>query len=119
MAHFFAVATYGLQHPDSMNYTAQTLLGLYASVSDVLHRRATLDEIRARTRQAANGTTRVTRRAGDAAVPWRRGDWPVTVMDVLKVEAEQAAYAESVTSWACATVETLDGTPQLAAKSAG
>ena len=28
LAHFYAVACYGLQHPDSLNYTADTLAGL-------------------------------------------------------------------------------------------
>jgi hypothetical protein len=36
LAHFYAVASYGLQHPGSMNCTAETLAGLRAAVTDSL-----------------------------------------------------------------------------------
>src|SRR5207245_1224173 len=32
--HFYAVAAYGLQHPDGMNYTAEALAGLRAALAD-------------------------------------------------------------------------------------
>src|SRR5438067_13494815 len=87
LPHFYAVACYGLQHPDSMNYTADTLARLRAGLADVLDGRATLDALRRRTRRAVDGPVRVTRRARDPAVPWRRGQWPMTVTDVLTVAA--------------------------------
>ena len=34
--HFYAVAAYGLQHPDGMNYTAEALAGLHATVAAAL-----------------------------------------------------------------------------------
>src|SRR5438067_9343800 len=77
LPHFYAVASYGLQHPDSMNYTADTLAGLRARLTDMLDGRATLDETRRRVRHAADGAVRVTRRAGDAEVQWHRGKWPM------------------------------------------
>ena len=33
LPHFYAVACYGLQHPDSMNYTAEALAGGTAKVN--------------------------------------------------------------------------------------
>lgn len=107
LAHFYAVACYGLQHPDGMNYTAETLLGLRRNVADMLDERATLEELRSRTRRAANGPTRVTRRAGDAEAVWKRGGWPMTVTDVLTAEADAAAYTDRVTQWARSIRETL------------
>jgi hypothetical protein len=100
LAHFYAVACYSLQHPDSMNYTADALAGLRAGLADVLDGKLTLAELRRRTRRALDGAARVTRRSGDAEVPWRRGRWPMTVGDVLTVEADTTAYAERVASWA-------------------
>src|SRR5690349_16046645 len=70
--HFYAVAAYGLQHPDSMNYTAEALAGLRASLADALDGQATVGELRRRGRRDADGPRRVTRRAGDPEVPWRR-----------------------------------------------
>lgn len=34
IVHFFAVATYGIQHPDSMGYTKATVNGLLGAVRD-------------------------------------------------------------------------------------
>src|SRR5205823_13780971 len=61
LPHFYAVATYGLQHPDSMNYTAETLAGLRTAVTEVLEGRVTIPELRRRSRRTLNGPTRVTR----------------------------------------------------------
>jgi hypothetical protein len=108
LGHFFAVACYGLQHPDSMGYTADALAGLHASVASVLDGDSTPEGVRRRTRKAVNGAVRVTRRAGDPVPAWRRGSWPMTVADVLTVEAEQNAYGERVRRWACSIREALD-----------
>jgi hypothetical protein len=107
LSHFYAVATYGLQHPESMNYTAKTLEGLRASVADALAGRATIPMIRDRNRRATEGAVRVTRRDGEAKVSWRSGAWPMTIADVLTVEAEAEAYAERVARWARSVLETL------------
>ena len=108
LPHFYAVASYGLQHPDSMNYTADALVGLRAGLADVLDGHTTLDELRRRTRRAMDGAVRVTRRGGDAVVPWRRGYWPMNVADVLTVEPDPIAYAARVTRWARSVREALD-----------
>jgi hypothetical protein len=110
--HFFAVAAYGLQHPDSMDYSADALSGLAASLADLLDGRLTLDDLKRRTRHAADGPTRVTRRAGDEAVPWRRGGWPMTIAQVCTADTFGAydtyeAYAERVVAWARCVRETL------------
>jgi hypothetical protein len=109
LAHFYAMAAYGLQHPDSMHYTAAALAGLRGALGDVLDGKATLAEVRSRIRRTADGATRVTRRAGDAPVPWRRGAWPVTIADVLTVPPGPDAYAECVLRWAQSVCKTLDG----------
>jgi hypothetical protein len=108
VAHFHAVACYGLQHPDSMGYTAETLAGLRQALADQLSGRATLDEIRRRTRRQVDGAARVRRREGDAAPAWRRGGWPMTVADILTVAPETAAYGERVREWACSVLEALE-----------
>jgi hypothetical protein len=111
--HFYAVATYGLQHPDSMNYTAAALAGLRAAVADALDGRATPGQLRSRGRAATDGPVRVTRRAGDAEVPWRRGNWPMTIADVCTADTFGAydtyeEYADRVVRWARSVRETLD-----------
>ena len=106
LPHFYAVGSYGLQHPDGMNYTAGTLAGLRAALADVLDGRATLAQVRRRTRRAVDGAARVTRRAGDAAPAWHRGPWPMTVADILA--GDVAGYGDRVVRWARSVRETLD-----------
>lgn len=108
LPHFYAVGTYGLQHPDSMNYTAETLHGLRAALADVLDGRATLDEIRRRVRRAVGAAGRVTRREGDEPASWPRGGWSMTVADVCDAEADAAIYADRVERWARSVREALD-----------
>lgn len=103
--HFYAVAAYALQHPDGMNYSADALAGLRVSVADALEGRAGLAELRRRGR-AFDGPARVVRRPGDEAVPWRRGGWPMTVVDVINGGVE--SYPDLVTRWAASIRETLD-----------
>lgn len=103
--HFYAVAAYALQHPDGMNYRADVLAGLRVSVADALDGRADLAELRRRAR-AFDGPARVVRRPGDEAVPWRRGGWPMTVVDVINGGVD--SYPDLVTRWAASVRETLD-----------
>jgi hypothetical protein len=79
--HFYAVAAYGLQHPDSMNYTAEALAGLHATLAVALDGQP-IDNLRRRVRHGAEAAGRVTRRAGDLEVSWHRGSWPMTIADV-------------------------------------
>jgi hypothetical protein len=111
--HFYAVATYGLQHPVSMNYTAEALAGLRAALADVLDGRATLHELRRRGRRDADGPRRVTRRAGDPEVPRRQRRWPMTIADVCTADTFGAydtpeEYADRVIPWARSARETRD-----------
>jgi hypothetical protein len=111
--HFYAVAAYGLQHPDGMNYTADALAGLRAAVADALDGRVSLGGLRRRGRADADGPVRVTRRAGDPVPPWRRGGWPVTVADICTADSFGAydsyeEYADRVERWARSVLETLD-----------
>src|SRR5262245_4722902 len=68
--HFYAVASYALQHPVSMGYTAQALAGLRGRLADHLDGRAPVGAVRRRLRQDIEGAKRVTRRAGDEVVRW-------------------------------------------------
>jgi hypothetical protein len=111
--HFYAVATYGLQHPDSMNSTAEALAGLRSALAGALDGRLTPGALRRRGRRDTDGPRRVTRRDGDPAVPWRRGAWPMTVADVCTAESFGAydtydAYAEHVLRWARSVRATLE-----------
>ena len=108
LSHFYAVASYGLQHPKGMNYTAETVEGLRSAVADSLEGRASLAMIRERARGAAHAVGRVTRREGDAEVIREGETWPMTVADLLPTPPEREAYAERVESWARSIVRTLD-----------
>lgn len=96
--HFYAVAAYNLQHPDSVGLTAEALHGLRRNVADALDGRATLAELRQRVRQASKGPTRVRRRPGDPPVAWYRGSWPLNVGDMPGATAE--TYPQMVEAWA-------------------
>jgi Family of unknown function (DUF5946) len=106
MAHFLAVSSYVLQHPDAMGSTAEALAGLRRCVADQLAGRVTMEQLRRRVRRAADGTRRITRRAGDDVPRWPVGAWPMTVADVLAGGAE--GYGERVAAWADSIVRTLD-----------
>lgn len=104
--HFFAVATYGIQHPGSMNYTQETVNGLLSAVRDVLDGRASIADIRARVREHAASIGRVTRRDGDT-VPFNQVEaWPTVVTDVVAGGVEE--YQKRVEQWARSVVETLN-----------
>ena len=104
--HFYAVASYALQHPESMGYTAEAVAGLRACLADHLDARLSLDAVRRRVRRGAEGANRVTRRGGDEVVRWPVGTWPVTVADVCAGGTE--GYGERVEQWARSIREMLD-----------
>lgn len=106
--HFFAVATYGLQHPRSMNFTIETLDGLREAVTDALQGRASIEELRRRARAGAKEVGRVTRREGDEEVGWGISAWPMTVVDVLPAMAERESYSRRVSQWARSVSDTLE-----------
>ncbi|MGE5550144.1 MAG: DUF5946 family protein [Bacteroidota bacterium] len=110
MPHFFAVASYNLQHPSQ--FTPAILTRLRASLDDALAGRASIRDLRRRARYQADGPARVLRRPGDVAAgeeqpglwnwPTR---WPMTVADVCRVSP--ALYIERVRQWAAAVSATL------------
>lgn len=109
LPHFFAVATYGLQHPHAMNYTRETLIGLRNAVADALIGRASIEELRRRARRGVKESGRVTRRDEDVEVGWQVSVWPMTIADVLPTMVEQESYAHSVSQWARSVLDTLEG----------
>jgi hypothetical protein len=122
--HFYAVATYVLQHPDSMNYTADALAGLRAGVAAALDGKLTTAGLRSRSRRVNDWPVRVTRRAGEPAVNWHRGKWPITVADVCTADTFGAydtveEYEARILRWARSVLDTLDneGISDLAARS--
>lgn len=104
--HFYAVASYNLQHPDSAGLVEAALYGLYHRLGDALDGRATLDGLRWQVRRAADGPARVLRRPGEAAPSWHCGSWPMTVVELLEATAD--TYPTLVTNWARAVRATLD-----------
>lgn len=107
--HFYLVACYNLQHPDSAGLTAEALRGLRRNLADALDGRATVAELRRRARRDADGPTRVRRRPGDPPAAWHRGPWPMHVADVLVATAE--TYPALVTAWARSVRATLGRGP--------
>jgi hypothetical protein len=105
--HFFTVSTYVLQHPDSMNYTAHALNLMRIAHRDALDDRVTIEDLRRRARREFDGPQRVTRRAGDPEVVWRRGGWPMTAADALAT-ATLDTYADVVVRWARSVRVVLD-----------
>jgi len=63
--HFYAVACYTLQHPDSVGLTAEALEGLRRNLADALDGKASVVKLRGRTGLATDGLTRVRRRRPD------------------------------------------------------
>ena len=108
LAHFYAVGTYNLQHPRSMNLTIEAFNGLREAVLDSLEGRTTIEEIRQRARRGAATAGRVTRRPGDPEVSVEVKVWPMSVGDVLKAEPETAAYSDRVIHWARSVVSALE-----------
>jgi hypothetical protein len=103
--HFLAVTSYALQHPEGMNFTAESLAQSRRIVAERLAGDTTLDQIRKQVRRATDGPQRVTRRAGDQIVQWQVSQWPMTVADVLAGGIE--GYAGRVEQWARSIVRTL------------
>jgi hypothetical protein len=106
VAHFYAVSSYVLQHPDGMNYTAEAITGLRLGLADHLAGRVTMSEQRLRVRRVADGATRITRRSGDEVVHWPVSSWPLTVADMLAGGVE--GYCGRVAVWAESILRTLD-----------
>jgi hypothetical protein len=106
VAHFFAVASYNLQHPSQ--FVPEALAGLRTAVADALAGEATIPELRRRAGAAAQGRAPVIRRDGapDATLGAWPTQWPMTVRDVCEGSVDE--YAQRVRSWAASVSATLD-----------
>lgn len=104
-AHFFAVSTYQLQHPDRLE--VGVVIGLAESLKDVLQGRRRRVDVRASAASAFAGPARVRRRAPgrDQELGTWPSQWPRTVADCCDVPPN--AYAAAVRDWAEATVRTI------------
>lgn len=107
ITHFLAVASYGLQHPESMGYTGKTIENLRSAVADVLGGVATIADVRRRVGYAARQAGGTTRRGDDAVPRWPVARWPVIVSDVSSGGIE--GYGKRVEEWARATANTVRG----------
>jgi hypothetical protein len=107
LPHFYAIATYGLQHPRAMNYTRDTVSGLRSAVADALAGRASMAELRRRARSGASDRGRVTRREGDAESGWSVAEWPMTIVDVVPFMTNRERYATRVREWAQSVIGVL------------
>jgi hypothetical protein len=114
LPHFFAVATWGLQHPRAMSYTTGTVSGLRRAVADALNGDASIEELRRRAGAGAAKAGRITRTEGDAEVDWQIAAWPMTVVDVLPVMTARDIYAQRVSQWARSVVDTLNQSHPMA-----
>jgi RimJ/RimL family protein N-acetyltransferase len=107
LPHFYAVASYGLQHPAAMGFTVATIEGLRESVALALSGDADVAQLRERSRKGSAAQGRVTRR-GDEPVPvWPVASWPRTVVDVLARGPE--CYGDHVQAWAASIIDTTQG----------
>lgn len=105
LAHFYAVASYGLQHPRSMGFTVETAVMMRDTLAEVLAGTLTLEQTRGRVRAGASAGGRITRR-GDEAVPdWSVVKWPIVVTEVLPEDPSE--YLARVEAWARSVVETV------------
>jgi hypothetical protein len=104
--HFFAVATYQLQHPDGLE--AGAVLGLRESIGDMLAGRTTIAETRAKARRLFDGPRRVRRQIAterDPALGPSPEHWPMTVADCCDVAPE--AYFDVVRRWTESAMATI------------
>lgn len=107
LAHFLAVASYGLQHPIGMNFSVEAWVGLQHAVADVLAGKATLEEIRLRARRGAKALGGVTKKPTDPAPVSPTSHWPITVADALSVDESLDDYLRTVREWAGACLRAL------------
>ncbi len=119
LPHFFAVASWGLQHPRTMNYTLETVTGLRSAVAHALSGHTSIEDLRRRARAGAREAGRITRRTGDADVDWHIAAWPVTVVDLLPAMTERDIYVQRVSKWARSVVETLNQSHPVAGNEPG
>lgn len=108
--HFFAVASYNLQHPSG--FVPAMLIGLQRTLADVLAARATIADARRRAGEGAAGAARVRRDASTPLAPAEAAlrdawptRWPLTVRHVI--EGGPSEYVARVRELAESVVATL------------
>jgi hypothetical protein len=112
--HFYAVATYNLQHPETSGLTAAVLRDSRLALADALDGRAQLQDLLRRARRATNGPARVARRPGDLLPGWPPIRWQTTAAAILQARpATYDAYAELVVGWARSVRAQLDAAAPL------
>jgi len=111
-AHFLAVASFNLQHP--AGFEREVIERLRESHAEVRAGRLRIEDLVRETRRRTNGPQRVMRGAlADPSLSREHLDqrwptsWPMTVLDVCRVEPGE--YAARVEEWASATARALEG----------
>jgi hypothetical protein len=100
--HFLTVASYNLQHP--AQFTEGALSGLQRAFLDYLEHGLSVEQIRQRMSQMAEGTTRVLKPESDRRSALRR--WPMTIADVY-ISDQPVGAADRVKAWAAVIGEEL------------
>ncbi len=102
--HFHTVTTYELQHPSAFPLTDDTRAWMEQTLADVVEGRATVAEVRTRTRRAYDGPRRVL--ADHAPAPALRR-WTRTVADVGA--PDPLHHVDRVLAWSRAVLADLAG----------
>ena len=110
LSHFYAVATYNLQHPAA--FIPGAIYGLRTALTDALGGNADIRELRRRAGAAAQGITRVLRQPAEdgessqatLTKEWPT-EWPMTVRDVCIAEPQD--YERRVREWATSVAAVL------------
>lgn len=114
--HFYAVAAYILQHPDSMSYTAQSLRWLHSALASVLSGQASIDALRLMIQRQPKELSRVIRKDGDPVHHWGVQTWTLNVTDVLAGRVE--GYISRVEMWVQAVIADLSKSESYQRRSA-
>lgn len=120
IAHFYAVSSYILQHPDSMFYTVESIAWLRSAVVSALAGEVSTEDLRRSAGQGGKKSGHVTRRSGDPIPEWEVERWSMTVADVLAGGVD--GYGERVEEWAASVIADLSASepdPQRNADNAG
>lgn len=104
-AHFYAVASYQIQHPEASGLTAEALDGLRAAVRAALAG-APVSDLRQRATAGARRAGRVTRRAGEPVAAMTGVVWTTNVADVVRAGVD--GYETRVEEWAESVLRDLD-----------
>ena len=105
MAHFYAVASYQLQHPVASRLSMDSLARLRESVRVALGG-AQIPALRERARAGSRREGRVTRRDGDAIPSWGAVAWTTNVGEIVSAGVD--GYETRVESWAASVLDDLE-----------